>query len=78
MPIRPIWLCRSCGAPWPCGPARLSLIDEFRNEPSGLSVHLAGALFEAIKDLYNLNFPPGPDMVALFMRFVGWATRAKP
>lgn len=77
MPIRPIWLCRSCGAPWPCGPARISIINEFRHETSGLSIHLVGALFEDTKDLYKLNPQPGPDIVELFVRFVGWAAGAK-
>ncbi|TDB73402.1 hypothetical protein E1165_17420 [Micromonospora sp. KC723] len=26
LPMRPLWLCRRCGQPWPCGAAKLALL----------------------------------------------------
>lgn len=76
-PIRPIWHCRrGCGV-WPCATARLTLRAVFDGDPVGLSIEMAGYLFDATGDMVKLNphDMPGPD--ALFVRFVGW-TRRRP
>lgn len=72
---RPIWCCRTCGAPWPCGPARLALLAEYRDDPIGLSVYLCAMLHDAAGDLYRLNPYDGPNPRELFERFVAWARR---
>ncbi|WP_343443453.1 hypothetical protein [Micromonospora schwarzwaldensis] len=71
VPMRPRWLCRVCAGPWPCQPARLLLLMDYRRDRVALSVYLASCLFEAAADLLNLN----PDPQELFDRFVGWAAR---
>ncbi|WFE52360.1 flavin reductase [Micromonospora sp. WMMD1155] len=62
---RPSWRCRVCGAAWPCSPARLSLLGEYRDNRTGLLIYLAALLDEAAGDL------PGHD--PLTDRFVTWA-----
>ncbi|MFI7592912.1 hypothetical protein [Micromonospora sp. NPDC049359] len=49
----------------------------FDGDPVGLSIEMAGYLFDATGDMVKLNphEMPGPD--ALFVRFVGW-TRRRP
>ncbi|MFI7658874.1 hypothetical protein ACIBTW_08295 [Micromonospora parva] len=73
LPLRPLWLCRVCAAPWPCPVARLTLRQEYAHDCVGLSVYLCAVLHEAVADLYRLNPHDGPDPAALFTRFVGWA-----
>ncbi|MBE1486173.1 hypothetical protein [Plantactinospora soyae] len=73
LPIRPLWICRRCGHPWPCATARLTLLSEYRHDRVALHVYLGSALFAATADLYRLNPEPGPDPAALFSRFLGWA-----
>ncbi|GAB4104542.1 flavin reductase [Micromonospora taraxaci] len=63
---RPSWRCRVCGAAWPCSPARLSLLGEYREDRIGLLVYLAALLDEAAGDL------PGQDL--LTERFLTWAS----
>ncbi|MFF0313647.1 hypothetical protein ACFYPH_03215 [Micromonospora sp. NPDC005252] len=75
LPMRPLWLCRVCAAAWPCQPARLLLTMEYRRDRVGLSVYLAGLLFEATADLIKLNPNPAPSPAELFARFVGWTAR---
>lgn len=46
LPLRPLWLCRVCAAPWPCPVARLTLRQEYAHDRVGLSVYPeAAALF---------------------------------
>lgn len=74
-PLRPLWLCRTCGQPWPCGPAKLALLVQYRDSPVSLFLYLAGCLHDAIDDLHRLN-PSMPGRAAdLFDRFLGWPTR---
>ncbi|MBG6101047.1 MULTISPECIES: hypothetical protein [Micromonospora] len=73
LPLRPLWLCRVCAAPWPCPVARLTLRREYAHDRIGLSVYLCSVLHEAAADLYRLNPHDGPDPAALFTRFLGWA-----
>lgn len=63
---RPLFLCRECGAPWPCQPARLALLVRYRGDPQGLRDCLSGRLMIAIAD------QPRIDTVALTTRFLGW------
>ncbi len=71
-PMRPLWLCRVCAAPWPCSPARLTLGREYAGDRLALSVYMTGRLHDAVADLYRLNPNPGPDLTELFDRFLGW------
>ncbi|MGC5381241.1 hypothetical protein ACPXB1_22475 [Micromonospora sp. DT68] len=50
----------------------------FHDDPVGLSIEMAGCLFDATGDLLKLNpnEVPGPD--ALFVRFIGWTRRGIP
>jgi hypothetical protein len=73
VPIRPLWLCRVCAAPWPCATARLTLLAEYADSHVALSIYLAGMLYDAIDDLYRLNPHDAPAPGALFDRFLGWA-----
>ncbi|MBY8871217.1 hypothetical protein K7640_05070 [Micromonospora sp. PLK6-60] len=70
--MRPLWLCRVCAGPWPCQPARLLLLLEYRRDRVGLSVYLAGCLFDAAGDLLKLNAKPEPSPAELFDRFLAW------
>ncbi|TDC78254.1 flavin reductase [Micromonospora sp. KC606] len=70
LPMRPLWRCRNCGAPWPCQPARLSLLVEYRNDRTALLVYLAQQMTEARDQLTQLN----PDQhTELTERFLAWA-----
>ncbi|MFE9200975.1 hypothetical protein [Micromonospora sp. NPDC007230] len=75
LPLRPLWLCRSCATPWPCAAARLTLVREYADDPVALAVYLCGVLHEATADLYLLHPNDPPDPAALFDRFLGWARR---
>ncbi|MDG9677033.1 flavin reductase [Micromonospora sp. DH14] len=48
---RPSWRCRVCGAAWPCSPARLALLGEYREDRISLLVYLATVHHEAAGDL---------------------------
>ncbi|MFD2766612.1 hypothetical protein [Micromonospora eburnea] len=75
LPLRPLWLCRVCAAPWPCAAARLALVTEYATDPVGLNVYLCGVLYEATADLHRLHPDDGPDPAVLFDRFLAWARR---
>jgi hypothetical protein len=62
---RPSWRCRVCGAAWPCSPARLALLGEYRENRIGLLIYLATLLYEAAEDL--------ADHDRLTDRFITWA-----
>ncbi|PSK61904.1 hypothetical protein B0E53_06202 [Micromonospora sp. MH33] len=72
LPIRPLWLCRACGSPWPCAQARLLLKAEYADHPVDLAVYLSGLYHEATHDLFRLNPHDGPTPRDLFDRFVAW------
>ncbi|MEW2143393.1 hypothetical protein AB0869_11310 [Micromonospora vinacea] len=74
-PMRPLWLCRVCATAWPCPPARLLLILEYRRDQVALSVYMASQLFDATADLLKLNPGPAPDPRALFDRFLAWTAQ---
>lgn len=72
-PGRPHWRCTACGAPYPCGPARLTLLTEYAGDRLGLAVHLATTMLDAVDDTYRLG--ARPDTSNLHARFLGWLTR---
>ncbi|MFI2665504.1 flavin reductase [Micromonospora carbonacea] len=76
VPIRPLWRCRRCGAPWPCGPARLALLAEYQGNRAALVARLASLLEEATAHLTELtpSTPPGD----LTNRFLSWVRAPLP
>ncbi|QGN47369.1 flavin reductase [Micromonospora sp. WMMC415] len=68
---RPSWRCRVCGAAWPCSPARLALLGEYRENRTGLLIYLGTLLAEAMTDLADLSGTAAP--VNLHDRFLTWA-----
>lgn len=72
VPMRPRWLCRVCAAAWPCPPARLLLGMEYRRDRVGLSVYMAGCLFDATADLIEISPHAVPSPAELFDRFLAW------
>ncbi|MET8277411.1 hypothetical protein [Micromonospora sp. NPDC005174] len=75
VPLRPIWLCRACGQPWPCGRAKLALVAEYDGNPVSLYLYLARLLHDAIDDLHKLNPATTGCASDIFDRFLGWPTR---
>ncbi|MGI5212998.1 hypothetical protein [Plantactinospora sp. CA-290183] len=71
-PARPCFRCRTCGAHWPCQPARLALLRAYRDNRVGLMIYLAGQLQRALQDL------PHADPAALAARIVYWVPRNRP
>ncbi|MEU8375942.1 flavin reductase [Micromonospora sp. NPDC048894] len=68
--MRPLWRCRNCGGEWPCQPARLGLLVEYRGNRTGLLVYLATLMTEAERQLTQLH-PDRRD--ELTDRFLTWA-----
>jgi hypothetical protein len=77
-PLRPMWCCRACSAPWPCATARLLLKAEYEADQVGLSVYLCGVLHEAARDLFRLNPHDAPTPREMFERFVAWGPYRRP
>ncbi|WP_433528978.1 hypothetical protein ACQPYA_21965 [Micromonospora sp. CA-263727] len=77
-PLRPMWCCRADGQPWPCAEARLLLRAEYEGNLIGLSIYLAGLMYEAMRDLYHLNPHDGPEPQSFFDRFVAWGPSRRP
>ncbi|MFR9778218.1 DinB family protein [Micromonospora sp. MS34] len=73
LPLRPLWLCRDCAAPWPCPAARLTLLREYATDRVSLLIHLGGLLHDAAGQLHTLHPDGGPAPTQLFARFLGWA-----
>ena len=73
LPQRPLWLCRVCAGPWPCGEARLALIREHADDLAYLRIYLASQMHEALRDLTRLNPSEAPTAKATFDRFIAWA-----
>ncbi|RKN46498.1 hypothetical protein D7223_15805 [Micromonospora endolithica] len=78
LPLRPLWLCRACGRPWPCGTARLLLKVEYAEQRVELAIYLSGLYHEASHDLFRLNPDDGPTPRELFERFVAWGPYRRP
>ncbi|MBQ0897295.1 hypothetical protein KBX37_30220 [Micromonospora sp. U56] len=75
LPMHPLWLCRRCGQPWPCGVAKLALVVEYRDALVSLFLYLAGCLHDAIDDLHRLNPSVTGSAADMFDRFLGWPAR---
>lgn len=73
LPQRPLWLCRTCAQPWPCGAARVRLIREYAHDRIALRIYLACQLHVAIADLLALDPHGAPTAEAFFARFLAWA-----
>lgn len=71
--MRPLWRCRNCGGPWPCGQARLDLLAEYKGDRTALLIFLAALKEEAREQLRQL-----PDVVDYEKRFTEWARAGKP
>lgn len=69
--MRPLWMCRNCGQPWPCGSARLSLLAEYEGNRAALILYLSAQLAEARDQLGQLGDNISP--ADLTDRFIGWA-----
>jgi hypothetical protein len=76
-PLRPMWICRSCGTPWPCATARLYLKAEYCERRTELPTYMATVMHEAIADLDRLN-PDELDLAAMFARFIAWTEHRLP
>ncbi|MEE6257990.1 hypothetical protein V1633_05720 [Plantactinospora sonchi] len=76
--MRPLWLCRTCGQPWPCGRAKLDLLAEYEGSRVGLCLYLATLLCGAIDDLHRLNPSATGSTAGLFDRFLGWPRAPHP
>ncbi|MFI5928686.1 flavin reductase family protein [Micromonospora sp. NPDC051543] len=66
--MRPLWRCRGCGAHWPCQPARLALLAEYRDDRTALLFYLGTLMAEAGDQLARLSGRPAD----LHARFLGW------
>lgn len=73
VPRRPLWLCRACAQPWPCGEARVRLIREYAHDRVALRIYLASRMHESIDDLLTLDPQGAPTAEAFFARFLAWA-----
>ncbi|MFI9642659.1 flavin reductase [Micromonospora sp. NPDC051925] len=71
LPMRPLWRCRGCGAEWPCQPARLALLVDYREDRTALLIYLGTLMVEAGTQLSQLNGHVVPEDLA--GRFLTWA-----
>lgn len=78
LPLRPLWLCRHDGQPWPCGAARVTLSREYAHDRLALCVYLGLSLAEAYLDLTRLHPDSAPGPGALTERFLGWVRLRAP
>ncbi|MGK5742017.1 hypothetical protein [Micromonospora sp. URMC 103] len=78
LPLRPLWLCRACGAPWPCAPAKLALVREYAGSHVTLCLYLSSLLQDAATDLHLLDPHGAPGPGQLYDRFIGWAAHPRP
>ncbi len=67
---RPTWRCRACGAGWPCSPAKLLLLAQYKGNMPGLMVYLVALREEAATQLAELN--SGELPTNLHTRFTDW------
>ncbi|MFY1577464.1 flavin reductase [Verrucosispora sp. WMMD703] len=67
---RPTWRCRACGTAWPCSPAKLRLLAEYRDNMPGLMVYLVTLREEAAEQLAGLGGSEPPT--DLHRRFTDW------
>lgn len=69
LPVARTWLCRGCGADWPCPTKRRQLLAEYDAAPISLHLYMGSWLVPAAGDLPAL--PAGE----LYERFMGWLPR---
>ncbi|MGC9666163.1 hypothetical protein ACNTMW_06340 [Planosporangium sp. 12N6] len=69
VPIRPLWVCAGCGAPWPCETRRHQLGAEFDGTPVSLGLLMGGYFVDCCADL------PNRAVGELYGRFLGWLTQ---
>lgn len=67
VPSRPTWRCVACGIAWPCSPAKLRLLAEYRSDRTALLVYLGTLQVEAAEHLAGSDSPDLTD------RFTAWA-----
>jgi len=77
-PQRPLWLCRRCAQPWPCGQAKVDLLRELATESTYLRIYLASQMHEALRDLNALTPYEMPTPEAVWNRFLSWAAPPTP
>ncbi|MBQ0901290.1 flavin reductase [Micromonospora sp. U21] len=70
LPTRSTWRCQVCGIAWPCSPAKLRLLAEYRDRCTDLLVYLATLQAEAAEQLAELHHGTPPACLA--DRFTGW------
>ncbi|MCZ7423829.1 flavin reductase [Verrucosispora sp. WMMA2121] len=67
---RPTWRCRACGIAWPCSPAKLRLLAEYRENLPGLMVYLVTLREEAAEQFAAAC--GGEPPTDLHPRFTDW------
>ncbi|MFG2054461.1 flavin reductase [Micromonospora sp. NPDC048930] len=72
LPSRLTWRCQACGIAWPCSPAKLRLLGEYRENRPGLLIYLATLQAEAAAQLAELDADVPPPV--LHDRFLAWAS----
>ncbi|GAB3853778.1 hypothetical protein GCM10029963_45620 [Micromonospora andamanensis] len=70
IPARPSWRCHACGALWPCSPAKLRLLAEYKGNMPSLMVYLVTLREEAAEDLAELD--SGERPANMHTRFTAW------
>ncbi|PZG22313.1 flavin reductase [Micromonospora craterilacus] len=70
LPARPSWRCQACGAAWPCSPAKLRLLAEYKDDKPALMVYLVTLREEAAEQLAELD--SGTPPADLHKRFTDW------
>ncbi|MFI5492519.1 hypothetical protein [Actinoplanes sp. NPDC051859] len=74
-PLQPSLDCSVCDQPWPCAPAKVELLEEFKGNLTSLMVYLGTYLDRAMREAVSDHHWGRVDN--LFDRFVGWA-RSNP
>jgi hypothetical protein len=65
-PRRPAWDCESCGAEWPCEPAKVELGQAYGEHRTHLAVYMAVQLGHAAGELTTAT------TTQLYERFIAW------
>ncbi|MFJ6198952.1 flavin reductase [Micromonospora sp. NPDC092111] len=68
-PLRPTWLCRVDAHPWPCGEAKLALLDVYADDRPGLMNLLSTLKEQAEEHLTTLDSGRATDLTS---RFLTW------
>ncbi|TCB97127.1 flavin reductase [Micromonospora zingiberis] len=70
IPSRPTWRCAACGIPWPCSPAKLRLLAEYKDDKPALVIYLVTLREEATAQLAELD--SGTSPADLDKRLTDW------